>query len=107
MLAQLRRGVLQYCVLALVADERRYGLDLVRELTDAGLVASEGSVYPLLARLRREGLVETSWQESVSGPPRRYYRATTAGQGAVADFRTAWSTFAGSVDKVMGLGGGH
>jgi PadR family transcriptional regulator PadR len=72
LLTQMRRGTLQYCVLALLDEEERYGFDLVRALADVdGMVTSEGTIYPLLSRLRRDGLVESSWQESPTGPPRR------------------------------------
>jgi PadR family transcriptional regulator PadR len=98
---QLRPGVLAYCVIALVERQERYGLDLVSELVESGLLASEGTVYPLLARLRREGLVESRWQESGAGPPRRYYAATAKGLAAVRDFRTAWTELADSVDKTL------
>ena len=81
LLAQMRRGTLQYCVLALLASEERYGFDLVRGLADVnGMVTSEGTIYPLLSRLRRDGLVESTWRESPTGPPRRYYRLTDAGR---------------------------
>ena len=77
MISQLRRGVLEFCVLALLREGERYSFDLVRALGDAdGLVTSEGTLYPLLGRLRREGLVQSTWRESASGPPRRYYRIT-------------------------------
>ena len=77
MISQLRRGVLEFCVLALLRDGERYSFDLVRALGDAdGLVTSEGTLYPLLGRLRREGMVQSTWRESASGPPRRYYRIT-------------------------------
>src|SRR4051794_22163432 len=80
LIAQLRRGALQYCVLALLSDEPRYAFDVVRDLGNVdGMVTSEGTIYPLLSRLRRDGLVATSWQESSSGPPRRYYELTPAG----------------------------
>src|SRR5919204_2276118 len=80
LLAQMRRGTLQYCVLALLAEEERYGFDLVRGLAEVdGMVTSEGTIYPLLSRLRRDGLVESTWRESSTGPPRRYYRLTAAG----------------------------
>jgi PadR family transcriptional regulator PadR len=76
-LTELRRGVLQHCVLALVYDRESYAFDIVRVLAGAGgLVTSEGTIYPLLARLRRDGLVTTTWRESEAGPPRRYYRIT-------------------------------
>src|SRR5215211_6976746 len=94
LLAQMRRGTLQYCVLALLADEERYGFDLVRALAEVdGMVTSEGTIYPLLSRLRRDGLVESSWQESTAGPPRRYYRLTDAGRTALAGFRPEWRRF--------------
>ena len=76
---QLRRGAVEHCVLALLEDEERYGYDLVQELTAAGLVASEGTVYPLLSRLRKDELVATVWRDSPSGPPRRYYALTQPG----------------------------
>jgi PadR family transcriptional regulator PadR len=71
-LTQLRRGVLEYCVLALLRDGARYGFELVRELSESdGLVTSEGTIYPLLTRLRKDEHVVTFWRESESGPPRR------------------------------------
>lgn len=77
--AQLRRGVLEHCVLALVESRPMYGLDLARALHDHGVLDSEGTLYPLLSRLRRRGLVDSTWEESPSGPPRRYYRLTPDG----------------------------
>ncbi|HYU86510.1 MAG TPA: PadR family transcriptional regulator [Kribbellaceae bacterium] len=104
-LTQLRRGTLEYCVLALLQGTERYGFDLVRALGDVdGLVTSEGTIYPLLARLRRDGVVDTSWRESESGPPRRYYRLTTAGQRALAAFAEDWVRFRDSVDTVLAQG---
>jgi PadR family transcriptional regulator PadR len=99
LVAQMRRGTLRYCVLALLADEERYGFDLVRSLAEIdGMVTSEGTIYPLLARLRRDGFVETSWRESTSGPPRRYYRLTDAGRAALARFADEWGRFRDAVD---------
>lgn len=69
-----------------------------------GLVTTEGTIYPLLARLRREGLVETSWQESESGPPRRYYKSTADGRRALEAFTADWERFRNSVDTVLGRG---
>ena len=84
---QLRRGAVEHCVLALLEDDERYGYDLVQQLTAAGLVASEGTVYPLLSRLRKDELVATVWRDSPTGPPRRYYALTRLGQRALDDFR--------------------
>jgi PadR family transcriptional regulator PadR len=100
-LATLRRGTIEFCVLALVRDEPRYALDLARDLADAELLTSEGTLYPLLSRLRRDGLVATSWVESPSGPPRRYYRTTAAGSRALAGFSGHWAAFRDAVDRVI------
>jgi PadR family transcriptional regulator, regulatory protein PadR len=106
LLAQMRRGTLQYCVLALLDSEELYGFDLVRRLGGVdSMVTSEGTIYPLLARLRRDGLVESSWQESPSGPPRRYYRLTATGRVALEDFRIEWRRFRAAVDTVVEGGG--
>src|SRR6266511_4296329 len=103
LIAQMRRGTLQYCVLALLAREERYGFDLVRALGDVdGMVTSEGTIYPLLSRLRRDRLVETTWRESRSGPPRRYYRLTRAGRTALDGFSHEWSRFRDAVDHFVG-----
>jgi PadR family transcriptional regulator PadR len=102
LLAQMRRGTLQYCVLALLAKEERYGFDLVRALAEIdGMVTSEGTIYPLLSRLRRDGLVESTWQESSTGPPRRYYRLTEAGRAALEGFRPEWRRFRDAVDHFV------
>jgi PadR family transcriptional regulator PadR len=101
-LAQLRRGTVEYCVLALLREREHYGFELVRRLAAVdGLVTSEGTIYPLLARLRKEQLVTTSWRESESGPPRRYYRLTDAGRTALGDFTSEWARFRNSVDAIL------
>jgi PadR family transcriptional regulator PadR len=101
-MSQLRRGTVEYCVLALLRDGERYGFELVRKLAGVdGLVTSEGTIYPLLTRLRKDELVTTFWQESESGPPRRYYRLTDAGRAALADFTSDWTRFRDSVDTIL------
>jgi PadR family transcriptional regulator PadR len=107
-LSQLRRGALEFCVLALLRDGPRYGFELVRELSSVdGLVTSEGTIYPLLTRLRKDELVTTFWQESEAGPPRRYYELTQAGRAALADFTKDWGRFRDSVDAVLTRKGGR
>lgn len=102
---QLRRGALEFCVLALLQGRERYGFELVKALSEIdGLVTSEGTIYPLLGRLRRDGLVDTTWRESESGPPRRYYQLTAQGQQALATFEADWERFRDSVDTVLGRG---
>jgi PadR family transcriptional regulator, regulatory protein PadR len=101
LLAQMRRGAIEFCVLALLRDRDRYGLDLARTLSADGLVTSEGTLYPLLARLRQDGMVETSWHESSQGPPRRYYRLTEDGHAALDAFTVQWRQFRQAVDAVL------
>jgi PadR family transcriptional regulator PadR len=107
LLTQMRRGAIEYCVLSLLQKEDRYGFELTRSLAAAdGLVTSEGTIYPLLARLRQEGLVKTTWRESQQGPPRRYYRLTKDGQAALDAFIVQWRRFRDTVDDLL-EGGKH
>ena len=105
-LTHLRRGALEHCILAMLDSEALYGLDIARRLgADEVLLSGEGTLYPLLARLRKQGLVETTWAESTSGPPRRYYSLTDEGRAALTTFRRTWTTFRDAVDAA--LEGGH
>jgi PadR family transcriptional regulator PadR len=98
----LRKGALEFCVLALLRDGERYGVELVRALSAVdGLEISEGTLYPLLSRLRRDGLVDTVWRESPSGPPRRYYALSDRGGAALGDFTGEWVRFRDSVDTLL------
>ncbi|HEY8952605.1 MAG TPA: PadR family transcriptional regulator [Candidatus Dormibacteraeota bacterium] len=100
--AQMRKGLLEYCVMALLAARPHYGYELVQELGRVdGLLTSEGTMYPLLARLRRERVVETEWRESSGGPPRKYYRLSPAGERALVDFRKEWATLRSAVDGLL------
>jgi PadR family transcriptional regulator PadR len=102
LIAQMRRGALEYCVLALLATRERYGFELVQDLAEVdGMVTTEGTIYPLLTRLRKDGEVETFWRESSSGPPRRYYRITAAGRDALKGFRSEWARFRSAVDTLL------
>ena len=100
-LTGLRRGVVEYCVLALIREGDAYAFDIVRILGERGLVASEGTIYPLLSRLRKDGFVTSFWLESESGPPRRYYRLTTEGEATLATFTMEWDGFRSAVDDVL------
>lgn len=102
LLTQMRKGALQYCVLSVLEQREMYGLELVRTLAEVdGMVLSEGTLYPLLSRLRNEDLVDTTWQESASGPPRRYYRLTPKGRRALAEFTREWQRFRDGVDALL------
>jgi PadR family transcriptional regulator PadR len=104
-LTQLRRGALEYCVLALLADEERYAFDLVRTLGSVdSLVTGEGTLYPLLSRLKKAGHVATTWRESDSGPPRKYYAITETGRRALMEFTDEWRRFRDAVDAMLTKG---
>jgi len=101
----LRRGTLEFCVLAMVESEDRYGTEIVRRFGhEPNLAASEGTIYPLLSRLRRVGWLDSKWSESPSGPPRRYYGLTVTGRAALEHFRTEWVSFRQTVDRLVGTG---
>lgn len=99
---ELRRGVLAYCVLAVLRRGPAYGFDLVRSLAaHEGLATSEGTIYPLLNRLHRDGLLRSTWTPSADGPPRRYYHLTAAGRRALAAFGVEWAAFRDSVERLL------
>ena len=98
---ELSRGVVEHCVLALIRDDESYAFEIVRVLGARGLVTSEGTIYPLLARLRRDGLVTTVWRESDTGPPRRYYRITDDGRRVLDTFVADWTRFRDAVDALL------
>ncbi|MFJ9691594.1 PadR family transcriptional regulator [Kitasatospora sp. NPDC101183] len=102
---QLRKGVLEYCVLALLRDGPRYGVELLQELERFPMLAtSQGTIYPLLSRLRRSGLADTYLRDSPSGPSRRYYTLTEAGLSALGEFAALWPAFRETVDHVLSPG---
>lgn len=98
----MRKGILEYCVLAYLKDNPSYGLEIASTLgADRYLFSSEGTLYPLLARLRRQGWLDTSWRESSSGPPRRYYSLTPEGTAALDAFGATWTKFRRAVDNAL------
>lgn len=82
---QLRKGFLAYCVLKVCSDAPVYTSDVIRKLSDAELVVVEGTIYPLLSRLQKDGLLTHEWQESEQGPPRKYYKVTAFGREVMSD----------------------
>lgn len=104
-LSQLRRGALEYCVLALLANEERYAFDIVRTLGQVdGMVTAEGTLYPLLSRLKKDGRVTTQWRDSDAGPPRKYYAITDDGRRALGEFTTEWTRFRQAVEALLAKG---
>jgi PadR family transcriptional regulator PadR len=98
---QLKKGVLELCVLELLSQEDSYAYEIASRLADS-IGMGEGTVYPLMRRLLVEELVETYFVESSTGPSRKYYRLTKAGRAELARERTAWRAFARAVDGIVG-----
>lgn len=103
---QFKKGVLELCVLALVAQRDRYGYELVERISQQIEIA-EGTVYPLLRRLTQDGYFETYLQESLEGPPRKYYRITQLGRHTLAELRHEWTVFADGVNALLIEGSSH
>jgi PadR family transcriptional regulator PadR len=98
---QLRKGILELCVLSAIRRQRLYGYDIVKTLrTLDGLVMSEGTIYPILSRFKREGLVETSLVESNAGPARKYYRLTARGERQLDQMWAYWETITNDVQTL-------
>lgn len=90
-LAPLRKGLLEFVVLKIVGGESLYVPDILRRLANTEFATQEGTLYPLLSKLRREDLVQYEWRESETGPPRKYYRLTTAGEAQLATLDDYWT----------------
>src|SRR6266480_1420529 len=102
--SQLLRGVLDLCLLAVVEEEPAYGYEMTKRLRARGLsIVGEGSIYPLLGRLERDGLVDTYRAASNGGPQRKYYRASRKGRQVLADGLSEWQAARDAVDAVLGL----
>jgi len=87
---QMRKGILEYCVLQIVSRGEVYASDMLEELTSVKIMIVEGTLYPLLTRLRKAGLVEYKWVESNAGPPRKYYKLTEEGKNFLDNLDTTW-----------------
>lgn len=99
---QLRKGSLELAILASLWNGKLYGLEILRVLKqDSALVVAEGTIYPLLTRLKSEGLVDSEWVESDAGHPRKYYRLTAAGRRRVRQMARAWFAFSGSLNHLL------
>src|ERR1700689_3040324 len=99
---QLRKGCLELAILAALWDKRRYGLEILRRLeSDSDLIVSEGTIYPLLSRLKALGLVRSEWVESQGGHPRKYYALTAAGRRRAMEMAESWNKLSASMSKLL------
>ena len=99
--AQMRKGMLEYCVLLLLARGDAYASQLIQGLKEARLIVVEGTLYPLLTRLKNDGLLAYRWEESTSGPPRKYYSLTELGQRTLSMLNDAWREIADTVNHLI------
>lgn len=88
--SQMRKGVLEYCILLILQKEPAYATDIIQKLQEARLIIVEGTLYPLLTRLKNTGLLKYEWIESTQGPPRKYYALTEQGVSFLSELETAW-----------------
>ncbi|MES2622998.1 MAG: PadR family transcriptional regulator [Patescibacteria group bacterium] len=98
--AQMRKGTLEFCILLIIARGRVYASEILSELKDADLLVVEGTLYPLLSRLRTAGLLTHTWEESRSGPPRKYYTLTTEGKDNLHELKATWKTLSSSITSL-------
>lgn len=98
--AQMRKGVLEFCILSVLKDSEAYTSDILETLKDAKMLVVEGTIYPLLTRLKNEGLLSYRWEESTSGPPRKYYDLTETGKLFLTELSDTWAELQQAVNKV-------
>jgi PadR family transcriptional regulator PadR len=98
--AQMRKGVLELCILSIIAEKDAYASDILEKLKEAKLIVVEGTLYPLLTRLKNDGLLKYRWEESKSGPPRKYYTMTEIGTKVLEDLNMSWQDLVQAVDKI-------
>lgn len=98
--AQMRKGVLEYCILSILRDGEAYTSDILDTLKGAKLLVVEGTIYPLLTRLKNAGLLSYRWEESTSGPPRKYYDLTETGKIFLKELNTTWGELHQAVNRV-------
>ncbi len=95
--SQMRKGVLEYCILLLLSRRRAYATDIIGAMKEAHLIVVEGTLYPLLTRLKNDGLLSYEWEESTQGPPRKYYNLTDKGRDFLSELDNAWTSLTNSV----------
>ena len=98
--AQMRKGVLEYCILSVLKDEDAYVAEILATLKDAKMLVVEGTIYPLLTRLKNTGLLDYRWEESTSEPPRKYYNLTSKGKLFLTELTATWNELQNAVNLV-------
>ena len=99
--AQMRKGILEYCILSILNENEAYPSEVLEKLKEAKLIVVEGTLYPLLTRLKNAELLTYRWEESPSGPPRKYYALTTMGKAFLEELNTTWFELSSAVTQIV------
>ncbi|MUP13642.1 PadR family transcriptional regulator [Ancylomarina euxinus] len=99
--AQMRKGVLEYCILSIVSKNDAYASDIIKKLKEAKMIVVEGTLYPLLTRLKNDGLLSYRWEESTQGPPRKYYGITDTGRVFLEELDSSWQELVDAVTTIQ------
>jgi len=99
--AQMRKGVLEFCILCILSEKDAYPSEIIDAMKDAKLLVVEGTLYPLLMRLKNDKVLGYEWKESTSGPPRKYYRLTPEGKSFLKELNASWGEMTGSVNEIV------
>ncbi|MFW9878120.1 MAG: PadR family transcriptional regulator [Candidatus Thorarchaeota archaeon] len=98
---QMRRGILEFCILLVISRHASYVNNILKELKKADLIVVEGTIYPLLTRLKNSGLLDYDWRESKSGPPRKYYSLTKKGKKTLQELLKTWKSLDNSINALI------
>jgi PadR family transcriptional regulator, regulatory protein PadR len=98
--AQMRKGILEYCILSVLSRNSCYASDIIKELKEAEVIVVEGTLYPLLTRQKNAGLLSYRWEESLQGPPRKYYELTDEGKKYLSELDKSWQELVDSVNQI-------
>ena len=98
--AQMRKGILEYCILSILSREDSYAPKIIAELKEAEMIVVEGTLYPILTRLKNQGILTFRWEESPQGPPRKYYSLTPDGKEALQQLDESWDTLIGQIGNI-------
>lgn len=101
MRTQMRKGVLEFCIMLIIAKDAAYASDILKELKVANVLVVEGTLYPLLSRLRSQGFLNYTWEESKFGPPRKYYTLTPEGKRNLAQLKELWKELTSSINALL------
>jgi PadR family transcriptional regulator PadR len=98
--AQMRKGILEYCILSILSKGDAYVSDIINELKDSEMIVVEGTLYPLLTRQKNQGLLSYRWEESTQGPPRKYYAITEKGNAVLGELDMVWTDLVRVIDSI-------